>query len=55
MYNADESSLFWQVLPLKTIIYRAEKSGPRRKLTKDGIKLIPFLKCVMVALVMESN
>lgn len=31
------SGLFWRILPQKTFVYRAKKSAPGRKLTKDRI------------------
>lgn len=41
IYNADESGLFWRLLPKKTFVHRAEASAPGRKLAKDRITFMP--------------
>lgn len=41
VYNADESGLFWRLLPKKTFVHRAEASAPGRKLAKDRITFMP--------------
>ncbi|KAL3285506.1 hypothetical protein HHI36_000038 [Cryptolaemus montrouzieri] len=39
VYNADESGLFWRILPNKTLA--AENSAPGRKMSKDRITFMP--------------
>lgn len=34
IYNADESGLFWRMLPQKTLAHRAKDSAPGRKMSK---------------------
>lgn len=41
MYNADESGLFWKVLPNKTLAHSGEKSAPGRKVSKERITFMP--------------
>lgn len=41
LYNADESGLFWKVLPNKTLAHTAEKSAPGRKISKERITFMP--------------
>lgn len=41
VYNADESGLFWRLLPHKTFVHRAEASAPGRKLAKDRVTFMP--------------
>lgn len=41
VYNADESGLFWRLLPNKTYVHRAEASAPGRKLAKDRVTFMP--------------
>lgn len=41
VYNADESGLFWKVLPNKTLAHQGEKSAPGRKVKKDRITFMP--------------
>lgn len=41
IYNADESGLFYRLLPKKTFVHRAEASAPGRKLAKDRITFMP--------------
>lgn len=41
IYNADESALFWRVLPNTTWVHQDEKSAPGRKISKDRITFMP--------------
>lgn len=41
-YNADESGLFWKLLPEQTLVSANEKSAPGRKTSKERIT---FLAC----------
>lgn len=41
IYNADESGLFWRVLPNKTLAHGNEKSAPGRKISKERITFMP--------------
>lgn len=41
VYNADESGLFWRLLPKKTFVHREEASAPGRKLAKDRVTFMP--------------
>jgi hypothetical protein len=41
VYNADESGLFWRLLPKKTFVYREESNVPGRKIAKDRITFMP--------------
>lgn len=41
IYNADESGLFWRLLPKKSFVHREEVSAPGRKLAKDRITFMP--------------
>lgn len=41
VYNADESGLFWRLLPKKTFVHKVEASAPGRKLAKDRITFMP--------------
>lgn len=41
IYNADESGLFWRLLPKKTFVHKAEASAPGRKLAKDRLTFMP--------------
>lgn len=41
IYNADESGLFWRVLPNKTFVHKAEASAPGRKMSKDRLTFMP--------------
>lgn len=41
VYNADESGLFWKVLPNKTLAHSGEKSAPGRKVSKERITFMP--------------
>lgn len=41
IYNADESGLFWRVLPNKTLAHSNEKSAPGRKISKERITFMP--------------
>lgn len=41
VYNADESGLFWRLLPNKTYVHQAEASAPGRKLAKDRVTFMP--------------
>lgn len=42
IYNADESGLFWKLLPAKTMVHFKERSAPGRKTSKQRIT---FLAC----------
>lgn len=42
IYNADESGLFWKLLPEKTYVSNSEKNAPGRKSEKQRIT---FLCC----------
>lgn len=42
IYNADESGLFWKLLPDKTLVRADEKTAPGRKVSKERIT---FLAC----------
>ena len=42
IYNADESGLFWKMLPDRTLVHAREKSAPGRKISKEKIT---FLVC----------
>ena len=39
IYNADETGLFWQVLPDKTLAGSCEKDAPGVKKSKDRVTL----------------
>ncbi|KAJ8934737.1 hypothetical protein NQ314_013219 [Rhamnusium bicolor] len=41
LYNADESGLFWRLLPNKTSVHSGEKSAPGRKISKERITFMP--------------
>jgi hypothetical protein len=41
VYNADESGLFWRVLPNKTLVHKNEDSAPGRKISKERITFMP--------------
>ncbi|KAJ8959570.1 hypothetical protein NQ314_006219 [Rhamnusium bicolor] len=41
LYNADESGLFWRLLPNKTLVHSGEKSAPGRKISKERITFMP--------------
>lgn len=41
IYNADESGLFWRLLPTKTLAHFGEKSAPGRKIGKERITFMP--------------
>lgn len=41
VYNADESALFWRVLPNTTWVHKDEKSAPGRKVSKDRVTFMP--------------
>lgn len=42
LYNADESGLFWRMIPSKTFVHSGERSAPGRKIAKDRFT---FLVC----------
>lgn len=42
IYNADESGLYWKLLPTKTFVSSDEKMAPGRKLAKDRLT---FMVC----------
>lgn len=42
VYNADESALWWKMLPKQTLVHEAEKNAPGRKLCKERIT---FMSC----------
>lgn len=42
VYNADESALFWKMLPEKTMVRFDEKTAPGRKVSKERVT---FLAC----------
>lgn len=42
LYNADESSLFWRMLPKRTFVGATEKSAPGRKTAKERVT---FMLC----------
>lgn len=41
VYNANESALFWRVLPNTTWVHKDEKSAPGRKVSKDRVTFMP--------------
>lgn len=41
VYNADESGLFWRVIPNKTFVSYDEKSVPGRKVSKERVTILP--------------
>jgi hypothetical protein len=41
IYNADESGLFWKLLPQRTLVHQAEASAPGRKMSKERITFMP--------------
>lgn len=41
VYNADESGLFYKLLPKKSYVHQAEASAPGRKLLKNRITFMP--------------
>lgn len=41
IYNADESGLFYKLLPQKTLAHQAEASAPGRKMSKQRITFMP--------------
>lgn len=42
IYNADESALYWKMLPEKTLVRSQEKTAPGRKISKERVT---FLAC----------
>lgn len=40
IYNADETGLFWKLLPNKTYVSKDEKSAPGNKVSKDRISVL---------------
>ncbi|XP_030760813.1 jerky protein homolog-like [Sitophilus oryzae] len=42
IYNADESALYWKMLPEKTLVRSQEKTAPGRKISKERVT---FLVC----------
>jgi Tc5 transposase DNA-binding domain len=44
VYNADESGLFWRVLPSKTLAHSGEKSASGMKISKERITFECFWK-----------
>ena len=46
IFNADESGLYWKMLPNKTYVHSGEKSAPGRKLSKERLT---FLMCANAA------
>ncbi|KAJ8947678.1 hypothetical protein NQ318_009562 [Aromia moschata] len=46
VYNADESAIFWRVLPDTTWVHESEKSAPGRNVSKD---LLTFMPCCNAA------
>lgn len=42
IYNADESALFWKLLPDRTLVHAREKAAPGRKTSKERVT---FLAC----------
>jgi hypothetical protein len=42
IYNADESALYWKMLPDKTLVLSQEKNAPGRKTIKERVT---FLLC----------
>lgn len=42
IYNADESALFWKLLPDRTMVHAKERTAPGRKMSKERIT---FLSC----------
>lgn len=41
VYNADESGLFWRMLPHKTFVHCTEETAPGRKMSKDRLTFMP--------------
>jgi hypothetical protein len=41
IYNADESGIFWKLLPQKTLAHQAEASAPGRKMSKERLTFMP--------------
>lgn len=41
IYNADESGLFWKLLPQRTLAHQAEASAPGRKMSKERLTFMP--------------
>lgn len=41
IYNADESGLFWRLLPEKTFVHKNEDHAPGRKISKERITFMP--------------
>ncbi|KAL4103997.1 hypothetical protein QTP88_019310 [Uroleucon formosanum] len=41
MYNADESRLFWRILPDQTLVLSTEKAAPGRKIMKERVTFEP--------------
>lgn len=41
IYNADESALFWRILPTTTWVHSGENSAPGRKISKDRFTFMP--------------
>lgn len=41
LYNADESALFWKMLPDRTLVHHEENSAPGRKVSKERITFVP--------------
>ncbi|XP_037823997.1 jerky protein homolog-like [Lucilia sericata] len=40
IFNADETGLFWKVLPDKTYVHSGERSAPGRKISKERITVL---------------
>lgn len=41
LYNADETGLFWKMLPEKTLAHSKENTAPGRKSSKERITISP--------------
>ncbi|XP_025192185.1 jerky protein homolog-like [Melanaphis sacchari] len=41
IYNADESGLFWRMLPEHTLVSSTEKAAPGRKIMKERVTFMP--------------
>lgn len=40
IYNADESALFWKLLPDRTLVHAREKTAPGRKISKERVTFL---------------
>lgn len=40
IFNADETGLFWKMLPNKTLVHAGEATAPGRKISKERVTVL---------------